>query len=155
MDRRTTGIIATLIAVLLCGCPGLLLLFTGAVTAFASQVPGANIDIGGRNDAQAALSWGMAILCLGVLLVAIPVVVGILTLRNRPAPVAAPGVNVYTPPPSASVYTPPSTPTPAPPAYTPPTYTPPTEPASFTPPPEEPAPPAESTPPEEPLPPTS
>jgi hypothetical protein len=129
----------------------ILVLFTGAVTAFASQVPGANIDIGGRNDAQAALSWGMAILCLGVLFVAIPIVVGILTLRNRPAPVAAPGVNVYTPPSSATVYTPPSTPpVAAPPAYTPPPYTPPTEPASFTPPPEEPTPP-----PDEPIPPAS
>ena len=149
MDRRTTGIVATLISVLLCGCPGLVLLFTGSVTAFASQVPGANIDIGGRNDPRAALNFGIAVLCLGVLFVAIPIVVGVLMLRNRPAPAAAPGVNVYTPPSDASIYTPSSPPPAAPPAYTPPTYTPPTEPASFTPPPEEP------TPPDEPIPPAS
>lgn len=83
MDRRTTGIIATLVAVLLCGCPGLFALFMGLLMAGISFVPGAEIDIAGRQDPQAAFTTGIGILCLGGLLLLVPVVVGVVTLRNR------------------------------------------------------------------------
>ncbi len=89
MDKRTTGIVATIVAVLLCGCPGLFALCSGAITAFAGAVPGSNIDIFGSSDPQTALLTGVGVLCLGVILIAIPVVVGIVTLRNRPAPAAS------------------------------------------------------------------
>jgi hypothetical protein len=103
--------------------------------AIVSRVPNADIDIGGRNDPGAALGTGLGLLCLGMLFVAIPVVVGLLTLRNRPEP----AVSIYTPPASTpppasgggtSVYTPPaSTPPPASggeaSVYTPPASTPP------------------------------
>jgi hypothetical protein len=105
--------------------------------AVVSRVPNADIDIGGRNDPGAALGAGIGLLCLGILFVAIPVVVGLLTLRSRPEP----AVSIYTPPaptpPPASsggtsVYTPPaSTPPPASSGgasvYTPPASTPPDE----------------------------
>jgi hypothetical protein len=119
VDKRTTGIVATVVSVLLCGCPGLLVLCSGMMLAIVSRVPDADIDIGGRNDPGAALSMGLGLLCLGMLLVAIPVVVGLLTLRNR----SEPAVSIYTPPASTpppasgggpSIYTPPaSTPPPA------------------------------------------
>lgn len=83
MDKRTTGIIATVAAVLLCGCPGLFSLCWGVLAAYVSFVPGSNIDIGGSNDPQSAFIAGLAALCVGVLFVAIPVVVGFLTLRRR------------------------------------------------------------------------
>lgn len=116
MDRRTTGIIATVVAVLLCGCPGLIALFTGGLFALISRIPDANIDIFGSNDPQSALNFGLGTLCLGILLMVIPVVVGILTLRNRPAPVAAPtaGAMIYTPPAVPPTY-PPSPEAPRPP----------------------------------------
>ena len=87
MDKRTTGIVATVAAVLLCGCPGLFALFMGAMFAIVSRVPGADIDLMGRNDPGAALGTGVGLLCLGALAIAIPVVVGFLTLRRRPAAV--------------------------------------------------------------------
>jgi hypothetical protein len=112
MDRKTTGIIATIVAALLCGCPGLLALFMGVIFAGASQVPGAEVDVFGSSDPQAAMTTGAAMLCLGVIFIAIPVIVGVLTLRNRPAPAPMTGgAAVYTPPtstPPSDVYTPPA-----------------------------------------------
>lgn len=84
MDKKTTGIIATLVAVLLCGCPGLVSLCMGFMFAVVSQIPGADIDIGGSNDPQQAMMVGLGALCLGLIFVIIPVVVGFLTLRNKP-----------------------------------------------------------------------
>jgi hypothetical protein len=99
MDKRTVGIIATLAAVLLCGCPGLLSVFMGALFAVVSFVPNANIDIGGSNDPQAALAFGSVALCLGIFFIIIPIVVGILTLRKKPAAVTTPVSNEPLPPP--------------------------------------------------------
>jgi hypothetical protein len=86
MDKQTTGIVATIAAVLLCGCPGLLGLCWGAIAIPASLIPGADIDIFGSSDAQAAFAIGIVALCLGVILVAIPVVVGFVTLRDKKEP---------------------------------------------------------------------
>jgi hypothetical protein len=84
MDKRTTGIVATAAAAFLCGCPGLFGLCWGALAAIVSFVPGADIDIGGSADPQAALFTGIGALCGGVLLVLIPIAVGYFTLRNKP-----------------------------------------------------------------------
>lgn len=89
MDKRTTGIVATIVAVVLCGCPGLFALCLGALTGLAGVIPGANIDIFGSQDPQTALFTGIGILCLGLIFIAIPIIVGFVTLRNRPAPAEA------------------------------------------------------------------
>ena len=89
MDKRTTGIIATIVTALLCGCPGLFALCFGLISASASFIPGAEIDVFGSNDPQSALYMGIGALCLGILFVAIPVVVGVLTLRKRPEPASS------------------------------------------------------------------
>lgn len=90
MDNRTAGIIATIAAVLLCGCPGLFSLCWGAIAIPVSLIPGSDIDLFGSDDAQAAFAFGIVALCLGILLVAIPVVVGFVTLRGKkePAPLS-------------------------------------------------------------------
>jgi hypothetical protein len=49
-----------------------------------SYIPGATIDIFGSNDPRTALFTGLGMLCLGVIFIAIPFVVGFLTLRQRP-----------------------------------------------------------------------
>lgn len=90
MDQRTTGIIATVVTALLCGCSGLVCLFAGGITSLVSFVPGAEIDIFGRNDPQAAFGAGIGLLCLGIVFVLIPILVGIFTLRNKPQPVVPP-----------------------------------------------------------------
>jgi len=84
MDKKTTGIIATVATALLCGCPGLFSLCFGLVAAVASQVPGAEIDMVGSSDPRSALGAGIGLFCLGVVFVVIPIVVGVLTLKKKP-----------------------------------------------------------------------
>jgi hypothetical protein len=86
MDKKTTGILLTIVTLVACGCPGLVGLCLGALAALASTIPGAEIDMFGSNEPRAALTWGLGVLCLSILLIAIPVVVGIVTLRSQPAP---------------------------------------------------------------------
>ncbi len=75
MTNKNTGIIATVAAVLLCGCPGLFLCLFGALTA-AGQ--------GTFNDASLSPSVGFALVCFALILILIPVGVGFFTLRKKP-----------------------------------------------------------------------
>ncbi len=88
MDKRTTGLIATIATALLCGCPGLFGLCLGGASVLASLVPGADIDVFGSNDPAAATTMGIVSLCLSVIFIAIPIVVGVITLRKPPEAVA-------------------------------------------------------------------
>ena len=83
MDKRTTGIIATVVTALLCGCPGLFSICWGAIAAVVSFIPDADINIGGSSDPTMALISGLGALCFGVIFVAIPVAVGFFTLRKK------------------------------------------------------------------------
>jgi len=82
MDKKTSGLIATIATALLCGCPGLFGLCMGAMFAIVGAIPGSDIDVFGSSDPSAAIGTGIAMLCLGVVFVAIPIVVGVVTLRN-------------------------------------------------------------------------
>jgi hypothetical protein len=84
MDKKTTGIVATIAAVVLCGCPGLFMCFFGATTLAASQVPGAEIDVMGSSDPASAMTMGIVFLCLSLIFILIPVAVGFFTLRKKP-----------------------------------------------------------------------
>lgn len=84
MDKKKTGIIATVASTLLCGCPGLFGLCWGAIAAFAGFFPGSDIDIFGSSSSNTALITGIATLCVSILLIAIPIAVGFFTLRNKP-----------------------------------------------------------------------
>jgi len=77
MDKKTTGIIATIASTLLCGCPGIFLCLFGALTA-AGQ--------GTFNDASLDPSVGFVLLCLSLIFIAIPIAVGFFTLRKKPQP---------------------------------------------------------------------
>ena len=92
MDKKNTGLIATIATAVLCGCPGLFGLCMGATSLFASFVPGADIDVFGSNDPAAATTMGFVFLCLSVIFIAIPIVVGVVTLRKKPDDDAAPAV---------------------------------------------------------------
>ena len=56
MDDKTKGIVATIAAIVLCGCPGLFMCFFGATSILASQVPGAEIDVMGNSDPASAMT---------------------------------------------------------------------------------------------------
>jgi hypothetical protein len=84
MDKKTTGLIATGIAVVLCGCPGLFGLCFGAFFVLISVIPGSNIDVFGNNDPRSAMIFGIIALCLGALFILVPILVGVFTLRRKP-----------------------------------------------------------------------
>lgn len=90
MEKRTVGIAATAITALCCGCPGLFSLCWGALAAVVSFVPNANINIGGSSDPKMALLTGVGACCGGLLFIAIPIAVGFVMLRNKPAEVVTP-----------------------------------------------------------------
>ncbi len=80
-QSKTGAIIGTIAAVLLCGCPGLALCLSGALTVFGVMPWNGNLG----NQYYANLpSWlGFVFLCLSIILIAIPIVVGVLTLRDK------------------------------------------------------------------------
>lgn len=84
MNNKNTGIIATVTAVLLCGCPGLFMCFFGSTSVFASFMPGAEIDVMGSSDPSSATTMGIVFLCLSFIFIAIPIAVGFFTLRKKP-----------------------------------------------------------------------
>lgn len=83
MTNRNTGIIATVAAVVLCGCPGLLLCLSGAITATGNMPYSTEIN-GISNSGVLPSSYGFVMLCLSLLLILIPAAVGFFTLRKKP-----------------------------------------------------------------------
>jgi len=81
MNNKNTGILATIAAIMICGCPGLFLCLFGAITA-AGQ--------GTFNDASLSPAVGFALICLALLLLLIPVAVAFFTLRKKPEPLQPP-----------------------------------------------------------------
>ena len=83
MTNRNTGIIATIAAIVLCGCPGLFLCIFGAVTA-TGNMPYSTEFNGVSNSGVLPPIYGFGMLCLALILILIPVAVGFFTLRKRP-----------------------------------------------------------------------
>ena len=98
MDTKTKGIVATIAAVVLCGCPGLFMCFFGAMSTMVSFIPGADIDIGGSSDPAAATAMGIGALCLSVVFIAVPIAVGFFMLRKKPEVAAEVSSNETLPP---------------------------------------------------------
>ena len=83
MNSRNTTLIATIVAVVLCGCPGLFGLCFGLTSVFASFVPNAQIDVFGSSDPQSATTMGLVALCLSVISLAVPVAVWFVMRRRE------------------------------------------------------------------------
>jgi hypothetical protein len=85
-EKKTGAIIGTVVAIVLCGLPGLCVLCPASIWIFIGSFP----DPTGYNYYTPA-AWGILPLCLSVLFIAIAVVVPVLTLRKKKAaPEAAP-----------------------------------------------------------------
>jgi hypothetical protein len=85
MENKTVAIIATIAAVLLCGCPGLGLCVFGAITATGNMpysVTGIN---GNTQTGTMPTTYGFVFLCVALIFILIPILVGFFTLRNKPA----------------------------------------------------------------------
>ncbi len=85
MDKRTAGIIGLVAAIFFCGLPGLCALCIGPISIIAGIIPGSEIDIFGSSDPGAAIGYGFATICGGIIFIAIPFLVWFFTLRNKPA----------------------------------------------------------------------
>ena len=84
MDKKTTGIIATIASVVLCGCPGIFLCIFGALGATGTMPYTTTLnDV--TNTGTMPASYGFVMLCFSLIFIAIPIVVGFLMLRNKPA----------------------------------------------------------------------
>ncbi len=83
MDTRTKGILATVAAVILCGCPGLFLCIFGAFTATGTMPYTTELN-GISNTGTLPPTSGYVMLCLSLILIVIPIAVGFFTLRNKP-----------------------------------------------------------------------
>ncbi len=84
MNSKSTGMIATIAAVILCGCPGLFLCIFGAVAATGNMPYNTEVN-GISNSGMLPASAGIGMLCFSLLLILIPVGVGFFTLRKKPA----------------------------------------------------------------------
>jgi hypothetical protein len=95
-ENRTWPIIGTILAILLCGCPGLTMCAFG-VYAATGTIPDTSYSFGNSGYVP---SWiGFGTLCVALIFIAIAIVVPILLLRKKkPAAEAAP-VEVPPPPP--------------------------------------------------------
>ena len=83
--NRTTAIIITIATSLFCGCPGLGTCLWGAIFGLGGAFGGGTVTANGTTsalDPMVALATGGGAVCGGIILVLIPVVVGVLTLRN-------------------------------------------------------------------------
>ena len=91
MDKRTLGIILTLVTSFFCACPGLVICLAGGITA--AGYGNYYSDFQGRSGVLPT-GYGFGMLCLGTIFVAIPIVIAIVMLRK---PKAAPAVDVVPP----------------------------------------------------------
>lgn len=83
MDKKMIGIIALIVTILFCGLPGLCGLCGGPLFVIVGFIPGAEIDMFGSTDPGAAIAYGIGAICVSVLFIAIPAVIGYLTLRKK------------------------------------------------------------------------
>lgn len=81
--NKNTGLIATIGTALTCGCCGLFACIFGAVTATGNMPYNTELN-GVTNSGMLPSSVGYALLCMSIILIAIPVVVGFVTLRKKP-----------------------------------------------------------------------
>ena len=75
MDNKTRGLIITIVAGVLFGCPGLFLMAFGIIALLPD--PANPLSIG-------AIQVGVVSLLFGVILVIIPIAVGFFALRTKP-----------------------------------------------------------------------
>ncbi len=79
--NRTTAIILTVATALLCGCPGIFVCLGGVLTAVGTPYA---TDLMGTTSSGSSGTWyGVGGICGGLILIAIPIVIGILTLRKK------------------------------------------------------------------------
>jgi hypothetical protein len=86
--NRTWALVGTIAAILLCGCPGLAACIFGVLIAVG--VPFTTSFNGGPSTTQPlSIYYGIGLLCLSIIFVAIAIVVPVLLLRKKKDAAAA------------------------------------------------------------------
>jgi len=94
-QNKTWAIVGTIAAVLLCGCPGLGACIVGILIAVGVPFTTTLNDYSATQPLP--IYYGIGLLCLSIVFILIPVVVGVLTLRNKKAAPEAAFVDVLPP----------------------------------------------------------
>ena len=96
-NSKTGAIIGTIVAVILCGCPGLCLLLMGILSAFGMGTWSSEFGhYVGYGDMP---GWiGYVFICVSLFMIAVPIVVGLLTLRDKKPKDVIPPSNEPLPP---------------------------------------------------------
>ena len=82
MNKRTVGIIATVLSALVCGCISIIACAWGVIAVTGTPI---NISNNGQQYMDTLPpTVGYVLICLSVLFVAVPFVIGFLTLRKKP-----------------------------------------------------------------------
>ena len=98
--NRTVGIIATIVTVLCCACPGFgMCIFGGMI---AAGIPVTTTVNNVQSSQVYPASYGIGLLCLAVIFIAIPIVVAFFTFRRKPAAVSVVAQDYNGPIPPAS-----------------------------------------------------
>lgn len=82
MDKKSIGLIALVTSTVLCGLPGLIGALFGGVFVLVGAIPEANVDVFGSANPTNAFLLGGGILCLSMIGVVIPILIGFFTLRK-------------------------------------------------------------------------
>ena len=82
MEKKTVGLIATIGTTLLCACPGLCLCLWGVMGLSGTPIDVTNFD-GQTTSEPMGTGVAIALLCVSLIAIAIPVVVGFFTLRKK------------------------------------------------------------------------
>jgi hypothetical protein len=85
VDKRTLGIILTIVTVVFCGCPGLLTCLGGAATAAGLGGTYTTDLLGTTGTGELPTGYGYGMLCLGLVGIAIPIIIGVVMLRKPKA----------------------------------------------------------------------
>ena len=80
MDKKTVGIIATVVSALLCGCCALFACIWGIL--IATETP-FDTTVNGIDSVQTfPPTFGYVLLCLSVIFILTPIIIGFITLRK-------------------------------------------------------------------------
>jgi hypothetical protein len=86
--NRKTGIVITVLSIILCACPGLCLIGFGAIALLSTQSPEVMAEASGTM--QDIVVGSFAFICPGFIMLLVPVVLGtimaLVTRNDQPAP---------------------------------------------------------------------
>jgi hypothetical protein len=86
MNNRTIGTILTVLAVLIFGCPGFIFLCSGLVSALVGLSGDPEYYLGIDTEPRISLVVGLSMICLSVILIGIPIILGLFTIRGKSQP---------------------------------------------------------------------